>query len=92
MPEAIRVPSAALPGTDNLVIFGPRVLAPYNSKAIDQVDVPGSVVAEGSHPLHTLIDRVCYVGESHAQLEAWTKGEAWEFSDPSYELMASHYD
>lgn len=92
LPEVIRVPSAALPGTNNLVIFGPRVLAPYDSIPIDQIDVPGSVVAEGAHPLHSLIGRVRHVGEPHPVLEAWKKGASWEFTEPPTDLLsASHY-
>lgn len=87
LPEAIRVPSAALPGTDNLVIFGPRVLAPYDVVPIEQIDVPGSVVADGAHPLHTLVDQVRYVGQQHPVLQAWSSGSEWSFSEPSTEVL-----
>ena len=87
LPEAIRVPSAALPGTNNLVIFGPRVLAPYDVIPIEQIDVPGSVVAEGAHPLHTLVEQVRFLGEEHPALEAWSSGNEWTFSEPSTEVL-----
>lgn len=87
LPEAIRVPSAALPGTNNLVIFGPRVLAPYDVIPIEQIDVPGSVVAEGAHPLHTLVEQVRFLGEKHPALEAWKSGAEWTFSEPSTEVL-----
>lgn len=90
MPKVFRVPSAALPGTDNLVLFAPRVLAPYDSIPIDQIDVPGSIVAEGAHPLHTLIDRVRYVGELHQYLESWKRGAEWSFEEPGRAMLAPH--
>ena len=86
-PTAIKVPSAALPGTHNLVIFGARALSPYDSIPIDQIDVPGSVVAEGSRSLHTLVDRVRYIGRPHPQLESWKRGVEWEFEEPSREML-----
>jgi hypothetical protein len=89
MPEVIRVPNAALPGTENLVIFGPRTLAPYLSVPIDQVDVPGSLVAEGAHPLHSLLDHVRYLGEPHPALEAWKRGTAYDLEEPSTALIGT---
>jgi RES domain-containing protein len=41
----IIVPSAALPGTDNLVLFGQRLAIPWLD-APDAVDIPSAVVAE----------------------------------------------
>ena len=52
------VPNAALPGTQNVVLFGPRVASPYLVDALGDVDIPASVTAEGAHPLVSLLDRV----------------------------------
>lgn len=89
MPRAIRVPSAALPGTENVVIFGSRVIAPYDSMHIDQIDVPGSIVAEGAHPLHTLLARTRYIGDAHPHLEAWKQGLEWTYEEPGKELLST---
>lgn len=43
---ALEVPSAALPGTRNLVIFGARAASPYAVDAVGDVDVPTTVTAE----------------------------------------------
>ena len=40
-PQAFPAPSAALPGTTNLVVLEPRVLAPWNQIPLDEVDWPG---------------------------------------------------
>lgn len=88
LPEVIRVPNAALPGTDNLVIFGPRVLSPYQAIHVDQIDVPGGLVADGARPLHTLLEKVRYVGEPHAFLEAWKQGAPFTFEEPDTPILS----
>lgn len=87
LPRAIRVPSAALPGTENLVIFGSRVIAPYHLDPVEEIDIPAGVVADGAHPLHTLINRIRYVGDPHPQFEAWKEGADWSFEEPGRELL-----
>lgn len=91
LPRTIRVPSAALPGTENLVIFGSRVLSPYHVDPVEEIDIPAGIVADGAHPLHTLINRTRYVGDPHPQLEAWREGVDWLFDEPGRELVTSHY-
>lgn len=82
MPDVLRVPSAALPGTRNLVLFGPRVAAPYLVEPLDEVDIPSAVVADGARPLHTLPPLVRYRGEPHAEYEAWRRGRSFVFDEP----------
>lgn len=72
------VPSAALPGTRNLLLFGPRVGSPYLLSPAGAVDVPASVTAESGRPLIALLDRVRFRGEPHPELEAWRRGESFE--------------
>ena len=48
-PGAI-VPSAALPGTENVVLFGERAAAPYLLEPVSGVDVPASLTADGGRP------------------------------------------
>lgn len=87
-PKVWRVPSAALPGTRNLVIFGPRVASAYLADPIDaEVDVPAAVAADDGRTLHTLPAQVCYVGMPHAEYEAWTRGERLEFEEPPTPLL-----
>lgn len=73
---ALVVPSAALPGTENLVVFGSRAMSPYGAEPPDRsLDVPAAVTAAGGRPPAALVDLVRHFGEVHAGLEAWTAGE-----------------
>jgi RES domain len=82
------VPSAALPGTRNVVLFGARVASPYLVEAVGAVDVPASVTADGARPLLGLVERVRFRGRRHAELEAWRRGTRFEFTEPSWALPA----
>jgi RES domain len=83
VPGAI-VPSAALPGTDNVVLFGERAAAPYLVEPLSAVDVPASLTADGGRPPLGLLDRVRRHGAPHAALEAWRTGEPFRFTEPSW--------
>jgi RES domain-containing protein len=80
-PETLIVPSAALPGTENIVILGERVQIPYSWNPIDDVDVPACVIAERSQPPQKSPSLVRYQGDSHSQLEAWQAGQEYRFAD-----------
>jgi hypothetical protein len=80
------VPSAALPGTRNAVLFGPRVAAPYLTTPISTLDLPSSITAEDGRPPTSMLDVVRFVGEPHAALEAWSGGDAFEFVEPSWAI------
>jgi hypothetical protein len=82
-PGAI-VPSAALPGTDNVVLFGERAAAPYLVEPVSAVDVPASLTADGGRPPLGLLERVRRRGSPHAGLEAWRAGEDFRFEEPSW--------
>jgi hypothetical protein len=83
VPGAI-VPSAALPGTGNVVLFGARAAAPYLNEPLSAVDVPASLTADGGRPPLGLLARVRRRGGPHAALEAWLVGEPFRFSEPSW--------
>jgi hypothetical protein len=82
-PGAI-VPSAALPGTDNVVLFGERAAAPYLLEPLSGVDVPASLTADGGRPPLGVLDRVRRRGAVHPALEAWRAGEPFRFVEPSW--------
>jgi RES domain-containing protein len=81
------VPSAALPGTRNVVLFGPRVAAPYLTKPVSTLDVPASITAEDGRPPTSLIEAVRFVGDGHAALDAWRRGDSFEFVEPSWAVL-----
>jgi hypothetical protein len=84
--SGIVVPSAALPGTRNVVLFGARVAAPYLTAPVSELDLPASITAEDGRPPASLIDVVRYVGDNHAELEAWRRGEDFAFVEPDWSL------
>jgi hypothetical protein len=82
--EGAIVPSAALPGTDNVVLFGERAAAPFLVDPLSAVDVPASLTADGGRPPLGLLERVRRRGAPHAALEAWRAGEPFRFAEPSW--------
>lgn len=82
----IIVPSAALPATRNVVLFGPRVAAPYLTQPVSALDIPASITAEhGQSPL-SLLDIVRFVGDPHPALEAWRQGLSFDFAEPEWAM------
>jgi RES domain-containing protein len=80
-PEVVKVPSAALPGTSNVVIFGEREDIPYLWTPIDEGDLPACIVAEEGRPPMKLLDLVRHSGQPHAEFEAWAAGHRFGFAD-----------
>lgn len=75
-PTALLVPSAALPGTTNLVLYGPRVRSRYGVPSLDPVtDVPCDPVAGHSVVLDDLLRHIRWGGDAHAGLVAWRNGD-----------------
>lgn len=76
-PSALVVPSAALPGTQNLVLFAPRVRVRYGVTPLDPtVDIPCDPVADLSIPVIDLLAHIRWRGTPHAGYEAWLNGDA----------------
>lgn len=67
----IRVPSAALPGTDNLVLFGPRILHPYLQVPITPEEVPTGHLTDGARPPAEVASIVRWLGAEHSALREW---------------------
>ncbi len=84
----IIVPSAALPGTSNAVLFGARVGSPYLLEPLGQVDVPASITAEGGGPPLSLLSIVRFTGTPHAALTSWLSGDDFTFEEPSWQQSA----
>jgi hypothetical protein len=83
-PPMLRVPSAALPGTWNIVVFGQRVIAPYLPDPIDpSLDVPAAPAAVDARALAELAALVRPLDQvSHAGYDAWQDGERFAFTEP----------
>ncbi len=74
LPDTFAVPSAALPGTVNIVIVGPRVAVPFDAEVIDDIDVPVAHTAEDARALASLVPLVRYRGMRHLAYDAWAAG------------------
>ena len=85
VPGAI-VPSAALPGTRNVVLFGACVASPYLLDPVGPVDAPASITADGGRPALGLLERVRFRGQPHAALAAWRRGVPFALEEPDWEL------
>ena len=76
------VPSAALPGTRNLVLFGARVATGFDAPIIDAaVDAAASPTAARGRGPGTLSDAVCFRGRRHRGLAAFERGEEFVLDD-----------
>jgi RES domain len=81
---AFTAPSAALPGTTNLVVLEPRVLISFNQVPLDDIDWPGSMTSQDGRCPEGLWEMVHYraAGTKHAGLRAWEQGDTFEFEEP----------
>jgi len=79
-------PSAALPGTRNAILFGPRVASPYLTTPVSELDIPASITAEDGRPLVALLDLVRFRGDPHPALDASQRGAEFRFAEPNWAL------
>jgi RES domain-containing protein len=79
---SILVPSAALPGTRNLVVLRPAAVIDYHREPIDDLDQPAAMVARDGRCPRGLWDHVSYVGGPHPDLDAHLAGGEFDFRQP----------
>ena len=84
-PSTFTAPSAALPGTRNLVVLEPHVLAPWEVVPLDELDWPGAMAAQDGRCPDGLWELVHFRGtrRRHAALAAWERGEDFLFEEPA---------
>jgi hypothetical protein len=77
-------PSAALPGTTNLIVLEPAVVTDYHFEPVDPEDWPTAMVAQKGRCPEGLWDHVQYkhVLTEHPGLVAWQAGDTHEFEQP----------
>jgi hypothetical protein len=68
--HALLSPSAALPGSLNLTLFGPRVAIDWNTNVALASTIPAQRLTTGSAP-RGLVARVRFYGMPHEALEAY---------------------
>lgn len=71
--RGVLAPSAALPGTINLTLFGPRVEVPWQADAKLSSEVRVRRLGGQGPPPVGLVDRVRHYGDAHPALEAHRK-------------------
>ena len=89
-PRALLVPSAALPGTQNLVLLDPYVAISFLADPVAPEDLPTCMAAEDARCPDGLWDLVHHHHslQMHAELEAWYEGDVVEFTEPPVALGA----
>lgn len=65
------VPSAALPGTESLILFGIRVLHPYLLTPLSPEEVRTGRLTDSGRPAAEVRDLVRWIGEPHSGLQHW---------------------
>ena len=79
--QGLIVPSAALPGTESLVLFGIRLLYPYLWRPISPEEVPTGHLTDGARPAAEVHALVRWFGEPHPALEQWKRTGSYERLD-----------
>jgi RES domain len=81
---AMRVPSAALPGTDNLILFGTRILHPFLSAPLMPEEVPTGHLTDGASSPEEVAGDVRWFGTPHRAAEQWKATGNYDlFDDPA---------
>ena len=83
--SAFVAPSAALPGTFNLVVLEPAVVTDYHVEPIDPEDWPTSLLAQNGRCPENLWEHVHFKASpaEHPGLAAWRGGDVAEFTQPA---------
>jgi hypothetical protein len=81
--SAMVVPSAALPGTDNLILFGVRVLHPFLADVLSPEEMPTGHLTDAARPPAEVAPHVRWFGTPHAALEQWKATGAYDLFDDS---------
>lgn len=80
---AMVAPSAALPGTHNLMLFGVRFLHPYLWRPLTDDDIPTGHLSDGARPPAEVAAHVRWMGSAHTAAEQWkATGACDPFDDP----------
>ena len=80
---AMVVPSAALPGTRNLVLFGVRFLHPYLWAPLMAEEIPTGHLADGARPAAEVVAHIRWRGTAHKAAEQWKATGTYDlFGDP----------
>jgi hypothetical protein len=80
---AMVVPSAALPGTHNLIVFGVRLLHPFLWEPLMPEETPTGHLTDGARAAAEVVSHVRWFGAPHTAAEQWKTTGAYDlFDDP----------
>jgi RES domain len=80
---AMIAPSAALPGTHNLIVFGVRLLHPFLWEPLMPEEVPTGHLTDGARAAAEIAGHVRWRGTPHAAAEQWKATGTYDlFDDP----------
>jgi hypothetical protein len=80
---AMKVPSAALPGTHNLVVFGVRVLNPFLREPLTPEEIPTGHLSDAARSPAELAGHVRWFGAPHKAADQWKNTGRYDlFDDP----------
>jgi hypothetical protein len=81
--SAMVVPSAALPGTHSLILFGVRVLHPFLWQPLAPEEISTGHLSDGARVAAEVASRVRWFGSEHSALEQWKATGSYDpFEDP----------
>jgi hypothetical protein len=81
---AMKVPSAALPGTHNLILFGVRVLNPFLREPLTPEEAPTGHLTDAARVPAEVARHVRWFGAPHTAVEQWKiTGKYDLFDDPT---------
>jgi hypothetical protein len=72
------VPSAALPGTETLVLFGPRVWHPFLLPILSPEEIPTAHVTDAARSPAEVAAYVRWRGTAHLALDVWKATQRYE--------------
>lgn len=77
------VPSAALPGTHNVILFGVRVLNPYLAQPLTPEEIPTGHLTDAARTPAEVTPHVRWFGTPHKAVEQWKSTGRYDlFDDP----------
>lgn len=79
---AFRVPSAALPGTDNVVLLDDKIAVDYTDAPVDALDLPTAVAADHAVAQAEILPLVRHVGDDHVGLRTHQGGDEYRYDQP----------
>ena len=79
----VLVPSAALPGTRNVVLFGRYVLGPYGQTPMTPEHLSGTMVADYARPPEEVLPLYRPRNQPHGGLEAHARGDTFLLPEPA---------